>query len=158
MDPGRGRVKGQYPYAYGKSKFQNWNFQILNADLNSLRKSMDAEYFSFFDILMGSCPKLGKFLIFALLFKLTLTLRFDCNFDRFLSEYWKKNYTLLSYFFTRNSNLKSDLKNSNFKILAFHRAPLPLTHLARGYRDMLSWIFLFQNVDWLNIKWFANWC
>ena len=41
---------------------------------------MNAKYFSFFDILMGSCPKLGKFLIFALLFKLTLFLHFDCHF------------------------------------------------------------------------------
>ena len=42
---------------YGKSKFQNENFLILKADLESLQKSMNVKCFSFFNIYIGTLSK-----------------------------------------------------------------------------------------------------
>ena len=42
---------------YGRSKFQNENFSILNADSESLQKSMNVKCSSFFNIFSGTLSK-----------------------------------------------------------------------------------------------------
>ena len=42
---------------HGRSKFQNENFLILKADLESLQKSMNVKCFSFFNISIGTLSK-----------------------------------------------------------------------------------------------------
>ena len=39
---------------YGRSKFQNENFLILKADLESLQKSMSVKCFSYFNFFIGT--------------------------------------------------------------------------------------------------------
>ena len=54
---------------YGGSNFQNGNFIILIADSESLHKSMNANYKSFFDIFMRKWQKLRLKVKIALLFE-----------------------------------------------------------------------------------------
>ena len=42
---------------YGRSKFQNENFFIPKADLESLQKSTNVKCFSFFNIFIGTLSK-----------------------------------------------------------------------------------------------------
>ena len=51
-------LKGQRSKGpYGRSKFQNENFFILKADLESLQKSTNVKCFSFFNIFIGTLSK-----------------------------------------------------------------------------------------------------
>ena len=54
------RLRGQRSRGpYGGSNFQNGNFIILIADSESLQKSMNANYKSFFDIFIGTQSKMS---------------------------------------------------------------------------------------------------
>ena len=55
-----GFLKGKAiePLSYGRSKFQNKNFSNLIADLNSSQKSMNVKCLPFYDIQIGSAPKI----------------------------------------------------------------------------------------------------
>ena len=58
---------------------------------------------------------------------------FSLILDVFPSEFWKSENSLCSYFFERNLNLQSELRNSDFEKLTSHR-------------DMLYWKV---RTDWL---------
>ena len=101
-----------------RSNFQIHNLSILIADLDSLQKSMNVKWAPFFDIPsrtrsnsrsksqnQGKFKQMNNFADFATLTK---------NLIVFCLEYQKKERTLLLYFFARNPNLQSKLKNSDF--------------------------------------------
>ena len=100
-----------------RSNFKNQNFQILIADLDSLRKSMKRKCASFFYFLMRTqsnlapkSPNLGKF-------TLPSFCDFDAEFGCVLIRKWKKEAHFLIILFCKQS--KSAITIWKFWFLKF---------------------------------------
>ena len=95
-----GGVKGQQ-----KANFENENFSIVISDLDSLRKSMIANWFSFFFIMGVSTSQLAKtakFWLDALFLQIST---FFLILTLLSLKYGKMKTTLHSNFFARSLNL-----------------------------------------------------
>ena len=132
----------------GKSKFKNWNFSIPMVDSDSLQKSTNVKWSPFFHIQMLSKLKSRKTLKFldkrATMIICLQIWTFFLILAVITSKYRKMKTTLHSYFFARNLNLQSELKNSNFWILTFLYPCSPLTAHKRSSKKFEKNIFRFS--------------
>ena len=107
----------------GGQNFKIRIFQIWKQIWTRLKKIWKS--FPFFDILIGSTPKTRakseKIPDWSFVWTYPVFEPSNAFLTVLLKEYQKKESTLHSYFFERNSNLQSDLKNSHFEILTSHR-------------------------------------
>ena len=125
--------------------------------MDSLKKSMNANYFSFFNILIGTLSKIWFSVKKSDKRTKMLFYNFFCEFERLPIKIWKKEEHFAFILFFQGIQICSQiLIIPNLNFLPLYAYPWPLTPLDRA-KNIENCYFFFDELEHTNSNRMVHW-